>query len=677
MGEIDPRSSFNALLPEQFGKYSLLGHLATGGMAEVWLARQLGMQGFEKIVVIKRARPELSDAETTELFLDEARLVATLEHPNIAQVYEIGAVNGSYFFVMEYIDGADVRRLIETALSKRHPIALADALYIINHVCTALHYAHEKHDLEGRPLQIIHRDVSPSNVLISHDGSIKVCDFGIAKAHNRRTENTQSGVLKGKFSYMSPEQCQSKPIDRRSDVFSIGILLYELSTLSKLFRAKSDFALLQQIIETPIPLPSTRVPGYPPELEKIVMKALAKNPNERYATAQALQVDLEEFAREHKLAMSSIRIAKLMGELFEKRNDAWIRAQRAHHDHFIEVTPTPEPSGSGSQPAFLAIGSAPSAPVGAAAEQATTVLGGQRTGTGASAITPTGGLSATTGVSAMNLAPVQPARRTPVLWLVGAVLAGALAVGVTVADRTMVTADGRAITSALSADVEKLAATFDTAARSAHARADGIATTPMLRAAIETDAATLNDLANTEMVFTADKGEVLEVFQFRGERASSLLRIPKAAVSVQPLKGRMTKFYSDGKGVTMAASAPISGYGSAAGANSSIGGGLVISTPVDLSAIKRTFGEHAISASLTGLDHDLPLVGAGETAAKAPVKLALPSSGDWNVGSAMVLATPKPATGLIWAAQARVMSGGLAALLLVGFIVQLVRRSRS
>src|ERR1041384_839930 len=275
MGVIEPGETIKTVLPEQFGKYSLIGHLATGGMAEVWLARQVGLQGFEKIVVIKRARPELTDRDTTRRFLDEARLVATLEHPNIAQVYEIGSVAGSYFFVMEYVDGADARRLIETSIANRYPIALADALYIIIHVCTALHYAHEKHDLEGRPLKLIHRDVSPSNVLISHDGAVKVCDFGIAKAHNRKTEDTQSGVLKGKFSYMSPEQCQSKPIDRRSDVFSIGILLYELSTQSKLFRGTSDFALLQQIVENPIPLPSARVPNYPRGPQAVVIEALA------------------------------------------------------------------------------------------------------------------------------------------------------------------------------------------------------------------------------------------------------------------------------------------------------------------------------------------------------------------------------------------------------------------
>jgi len=295
--------TMTAVLPEQFGKYSLIGHLATGGMAEVWLARQAGLEGFEKTVVIKRARPELTDRETTRRFLDEARLVATLEHPNIAQVYEIGFVSGSYFFVMEYVDGADLRRLIQSAIAKRYPISFADALYILSQVCAALHYAHEKHDLEGNPLRIIHRDVSPSNVLISHDGVVKVCDFGVAKAQVRKAGDTKSGVVKGKFSYMSPEQCQSKPLDRRSDVFSLGILMYELTTLSKLFRAKTEYDLLQQVVDARIPSPSARVPGYPRELEQIVMKALARDPDDRYPTAQALQLDLEDFARERKLAM--------------------------------------------------------------------------------------------------------------------------------------------------------------------------------------------------------------------------------------------------------------------------------------------------------------------------------------------------------------------------------------
>jgi serine/threonine protein kinase len=673
MGGIDPQSSFGALLPEQFGKYSLLGHLATGGMAEVWLARQLGMQGFEKIVVIKRARPELTDHETTQFFLDEARLVATLEHPNIAQVYEIGIVNGSYFFVMEYIDGADLRRLIETAISKHHRVSLGDALYIISHVCTALHYAHEKHDLEGRPLQIIHRDVSPSNVLISHDGGIKVCDFGIAKAHNRRSEDTQSGVLKGKFSYMSPEQCQSKPIDRRSDVFSIGILLYELSTLTKLFRGGSDFALLQKIVESPIPPPSSRVPGYPRELEAIVMKALAKSPDDRYPTAQALQVDLEAFAREHKLAMSSIGVAKLMGSLFEKRNDAWIRAQRAHSDHFIEAGAA---SSSGNIPAFLAVGSAPAAQ-GAEpmVDHATAVLGGHKSGSGVNRQSrpgmPQTGQTGPTGERAASAGPV-PERRSTVLWLVGAMTAAVVAIGVTVAAQIVSSAGERTAAAALTADAERISSAFDAAARSAHMRADGIATTPMLRAAIETDAATLNDLANNEMIFTANKGEALEVFQFRGPRTTTLLRLPRTAPALPALKGRETRLRLDGRDATIIASAPISGY------QANLVGGLVISMPVDLAAVRRALDDHAVRATLTGLGSDLVLAGsAGTASGDAPVRLAVPSGGDWSAGSAMLVATPKRPAGLPWAMPVRNMSGGLAALLLLGFVVSLVRRPRS
>jgi serine/threonine protein kinase len=640
-------TSFNALLPEQFGKYALLGHLATGGMAEVWLARQLGLQGFEKIVVIKRARPELTDGDTTQFFLDEARLVATLEHPNIAQVYEIGFANGAYFFVMEYVDGADLRRLIETALAKRTRIPLGDALYIISHVCTALHYAHEKHDLEGIPQNIIHRDVSPSNVLISHDGAIKVCDFGIAKASNRRSENTQSGVLKGKFSYMSPEQCQSQPLDRRSDVFSIGVLLYELTTLSKLFSGNSDFARLKNIIEAPIPRPSARIPNYPPDLEAIVMKALAKSPADRYQTAQELQLDLEDFARERRLAMSSISIAKLMGSLFERRNDAWIRAQRAHSDHFIEVGATPSATRA---PQFFAVGSAP------AVSQGETVP----------MLTPSGGRIL--GSEAIPATGSGPQRRTALPWLVGAVVSAALAGGAFIAGQTATGSADSAAVAALAADAERISAAFDAAASSAHIRADGIATTPMLRAAIETDAATVNDLANSEIIFTPGKGESLEIFQFR-DRTISLLRLPKTAAALPALKGRTIKLAVNGRDAMMIASAPITGY------QSKLGGGLVLSTAIDLAAIRRALDEHAVGATLTGLGSDLPLVGTG--APVAPLKLAVPPRGEWNASGVMLVATPKRGPGLPWAGPAGYLFSSLSVLLALGFVISLVRRTRS
>ena len=346
-----------------------------------------------------------------------------------------------------------------------------------------------------------------------------------------------------------------------------------------------------------------------------------------------------------------------MSALFEKRNDAWIRAQRAHSDHFIEVSSTPAPPGSADTPPpqFLAVGSAPSTPSAESTPlPAAAMIGGDRM----------------TGDSGLGPAPAT-ARRSPMVWLAGAVLAAVIGVGVTILDRTMSSAGERTIAAALTADVEKLAATFESAARSAHLRADGIATTPMLRAAIETDAATLSDLANTEMVFTADRGEALEVFQFRGDRATSLLRIPKTALSVQPLKGRSTRFQSDARGVTLAASAPISGY------RAGVTGGLVISAPVDLTAIRRALAEHAVRATLTGLGAEVPLATASDGAGGSPLKLSVPSSGDWNAGGAAVIAVPRPAAGLIWAGEARLMSWGLAALLLAGFAVQLVRRPRS
>jgi len=662
MGVIDPGETYT-VLPEQFGKYSLLGHLATGGMAEVWLARQQGLQGFEKIVVIKRARPELTDPGTVRRFLDEARLVATLEHPNIAQVYEIGFVSGSYFFVMEYVDGADLRQVIEAAIAKRQRIALADALYILIHVCTALHYAHEKHDLGGDALNIIHRDVSPSNVLISHDGAVKVCDFGVAKASQRGPqggmENTQDGVLKGKFSYMSPEQCQSLPLDRRSDVFSIGVLLYELTTLSKLFRARSDYALLQQVAEARIPPPSLRVPGYPRELEQIVMRALARDPADRYPTAQALQLALEEFAREHKLAMSSTRITQLMRSLIERRNDARIRARGSRFDGILRGDSTA--SSISNAAAFLADGSEPSA----GGERMTPLSSGMIVP--ANVLTMPGGTASASVSTSASAISEPPARRGTALWLVGAAIAGIFGVGVTVADQMAISAEDRATAAALSADAEKIASTLDAAARAGHMRADGIATTPMLRAAIETDAATLGDLATNEMVFTAGKDEALEVFQFTHGKATPLLRIPKTAPALQPLQGREARVHSDGRGLTVAASAPISGTA----------GGIVVAMPVDLGAVQRSLAQHAISASIVGLGSELVVVPAGTGLAGAPVDLPVPAIGAWTASGVTLKAAPRRTAGLAWAKPVRAASGGLCALLLLGFVVSLVRRPRA
>ncbi len=209
---------------DKLGKYDLIRQIAIGGMAERHLARTLGIEGFEKLVVVKRILPQFAThASFVNMFLDEARLAATLQHPNVAQVYDIGVEDGDYFFAMEYVHGEDLERIATQARDQDVPLSLDAALTLVAGLCAGLHYAHEKTGPEGKPLQIVHRDVSPSNVLVSYDGAVKVVDFGIALGAQGKATN---GGLKGKITYMSPEQCRGDVVvDRRSDIYSIGILL--------------------------------------------------------------------------------------------------------------------------------------------------------------------------------------------------------------------------------------------------------------------------------------------------------------------------------------------------------------------------------------------------------------------------------------------------------------------
>ncbi len=211
-----------------FGKYEVLRKLAIGGMAEIYLARVRGHAGFEKLVVLKRILPHIAeDPAFVKMFLDEARLAATLQHPNIADVYDVGSEGKFYFFTMEYIHGADARTVRLQAHRKSQPIPLMNALAIVHGTASALAYAHDKRGPDG-PLGLVHRDVSSSNILVSFDGAVKLVDFGIARATSRESK-TRTGTLKGKIPYMSPEQCQNQPLDRRSDLFSLGVVLYELT----------------------------------------------------------------------------------------------------------------------------------------------------------------------------------------------------------------------------------------------------------------------------------------------------------------------------------------------------------------------------------------------------------------------------------------------------------------
>ncbi len=300
----------------RLGKYTLLRKLAIGGMAELFLSRAEGIEGFEKNVVLKRILPQLAASEDfVRMFLDEARLAGTLHHPNIAQVYDIGRAGRSYFFTMEYVRGKDLREILRASKKRGELIPFNHAISMVMGCCAGLHYAHEKLGSDGQPLGVVHRDVSPANILVTYEGGVKIVDFGVAKARSRQTE-TRAGSLKGKISYMSPEQCKGELVDRRSDVFAIGILLFELTTSTRAFRGENEFAILSKIVNEDVPSPATRRASYPPELEAIVNKALRRNPDERYSTAEELQLDLEHFARKQSAPSSAIELAKFLRTLF-------------------------------------------------------------------------------------------------------------------------------------------------------------------------------------------------------------------------------------------------------------------------------------------------------------------------------------------------------------------------
>jgi serine/threonine protein kinase len=234
-------------LPQPFGKYLLLERISVGGMAEVFKAKTFGVEGFEKIIAIKKILPAMAeDADFIQMFIDEAKIAGQLNHANICQIFELGKIDDSHFIAMEYIWGKDLLQIQNRfrRLKKHMPVQMA--AFVMGKVCEGLDYAHRKKDATGKPLNIIHRDVSPQNVITSYDGEVKVIDFGIAKAASRSSK-TQAGVLKGKFGYMSPEQIGGKPLDQRTDIFAVGTILYELLTSERLFMGESDFATLEKI----------------------------------------------------------------------------------------------------------------------------------------------------------------------------------------------------------------------------------------------------------------------------------------------------------------------------------------------------------------------------------------------------------------------------------------------
>ncbi|HUS33651.1 MAG TPA: protein kinase [Kofleriaceae bacterium] len=326
----EPRKSGLLELPRgtAIGKYEILRKLATGGMAEIYLARVSGTAGFEKLVVLKRILPTIAeDPRLVQMFLDEARLAATLRHPNIADVYDVGDDDGIVFFTMEFVHGQDVRTVRQDAKKRNDPVPLGVALAIVHGTASALEHAHELTGPDGKHLGLVHRDVSTSNVMVSYDGAVKLLDFGIARASSS-THKTQTGMLKGKIAYMSPEQCRGTPLDRRSDLFSLGIVMFELTVGRRPFRGDTDFAIMDQIVYQGAPKPSSIRPDYPPELEAIVMKLLDRNPALRYPTAEDLLHDLDEYIGANGLWQSPRAIGKYMRTLFADKIVAWEQAEQ-------------------------------------------------------------------------------------------------------------------------------------------------------------------------------------------------------------------------------------------------------------------------------------------------------------------------------------------------------------
>jgi serine/threonine protein kinase len=302
------------------GRYTLMGKIAVGGMAEIWLARQSGPKGFEKVVVIKKILDSFcQDEGFVEMFLDEARTAAQLNHPNVVQIYDLGEHNQAYFIAMEYLAGETLARVARNAVKEGTPLPYTFAARLIADAAAGLGYAHSKKSLGGQPLNIVHRDVSPQNLILTYDGQLKVLDFGVARAANRATL-TEEGKFKGKVPYMSPEQARAMPIDRRADIFALGIILYELIGRCRLFQHEDFIVGLKAVAsEEKIPSPVTRNPEVPEGLAAVALKALERDPENRYQTGEQLRAGLEDWLRTQPSSPGSPELSAYMHQLFSER----------------------------------------------------------------------------------------------------------------------------------------------------------------------------------------------------------------------------------------------------------------------------------------------------------------------------------------------------------------------
>jgi len=322
----DTRPSRDSSKPETIGSYEIVRKLAVGGMGLVYLARQVGPVDFSREVVLKKLHEKYaSDPHFVTMFVNEARIAASLTHPNIIHIYELVQDGDGYAIAMEYVRGGTVLSMLRARERASLPgLPYGPATRIVSTVCEALYYAYNDLDGHGVPRHVIHRDVSPSNVLVGYDGHVKLVDFGIAKVLDG-SGGTQATTIKGKYGYLSPEQIKCIALDQRSDIFSLGTVLWEMTTGKRLFQRESEMQMMYAILEEEIPRPSRHVPDYPPALEAIVMKALARSRDDRYEDARQLASDLHEVAREERWAVDSGALANLVKETLPENQIAFGR----------------------------------------------------------------------------------------------------------------------------------------------------------------------------------------------------------------------------------------------------------------------------------------------------------------------------------------------------------------
>jgi TonB family protein len=285
-------------------------------MAELFKAKQVGLEGFQRIVAIKKILPHLAtNSDFVTMFIDEAKLAAQLNHPNIVHIYDLGKKSDAYFIAMEYVEGRDLRSILKECEPLQETVPLKTAVYIARKVCSALHYAHTAKDADGKAMKLVHRDVSPQNILISSAGEVKLVDFGIAKAASKAS-HTQTGALKGKLLYMSPEQAWGKTLDGRSDIFSVGTVLFEMLTGKKLFYGDSEMSILERVREAKVPDFEPFKELIPQQLEKIIRRSLEKDPDRRYRDARSLEADLEKFSRQMAFVTTAYDTVSFLSNLF-------------------------------------------------------------------------------------------------------------------------------------------------------------------------------------------------------------------------------------------------------------------------------------------------------------------------------------------------------------------------